>query len=64
MRHNVTGWVRNLPDGRVEAIFEGEKEDIDKVLEFCKKGPTGAKVTKIDALWQDFTGEFEDFKIK
>lgn len=64
VRRNVLGWVKNLPDGRVEAIFEGEKEDIEKVIEFCKRGPSGAKVTKVDVQWQNFTGEFKDFRIK
>ena len=61
---NVTGWVKNLPDGRVEAVFEGEKQDIEEVIEFCKRGPRGARVTKVDVQWQNFTGEFQNFRIK
>ena len=64
IRQDVTGWVRNLPDGRVEAVFEGEKENVEKVIEFCRRGPPGARVAKVDVHWQDFTGEFKDFKIK
>jgi len=64
VKRNVTGWVKNLPDGRVEAVFEGEKENVEKVIEFCKKGPPGARVTKVDVHWQNFTGEFENFVIK
>jgi acylphosphatase len=64
VRRNVTGWVTNLPDGRVEAVFEGEKENVDKVIEFCKRGPPGARVTKVDTHWQDFTGEFKNCTIK
>jgi acylphosphatase len=63
-RQNVTGWVKNLPDGRVEAVFEGEKENVEKMIEFCKRGPRGARVAKADVHWQGFTGEFGDFEIK
>jgi acylphosphatase len=62
-RHNVTGWVRNLPDGRVEAILEGEKEAVDSVIEFCRRGPPGAYVSKLEVSWEDWVGEFSDFKI-
>jgi len=64
VRRNVAGWVKNLPDGRVEAVFEGEKENVEKLVEFCKRGPPGARVTKVDVEWQNFTGEFKNFNIK
>jgi len=63
-RRNVTGWVRNLLDGRVEAVFEGERGDVEKLIEFCKRGPPGAKVTNVQVFWEDPTGEFKDFKIR
>jgi len=63
-RHDVKGWVRNMPDGRVEAVFEGEKENVEKLLEFCRKGPPGARVTKVDVLWENYMGEFADFTIR
>jgi acylphosphatase len=62
--HDVKGWVRNLPDGRVEAVFEGEKDAVQKLIKFCKHGPTGAKVTNINFTWETYTGEFDRFKIK
>jgi len=62
-RRNVSGRVRNTPDGRVEAIFEGEKEDVEKLIEFCRKGPPGARVTKVNVQWEDYTGEFRGFRI-
>lgn len=62
-RNNVVGWVRNLRDGGVEAIFEGEKKNVQKLIEFCKAGPFGAKVDKTKILIQEYTGEFTDFKI-
>jgi acylphosphatase len=63
-RRNVTGWVRNTSNGRVEAIFEGEKEDVEKLIEFCRKGPSGASVTKLDVQWEEYSKEFKDFKIR
>jgi acylphosphatase len=64
LKRNVVGWVRNLPDGRVEAIFEGEKEDVDKLVNFCRTGPQGAYVTKVDVYSEKSTGEFNNFKIR
>ena len=63
-KRNVTGWVRNTYGDRVEAIFEGEKENVEKVIEFCKHGPLGARVIKVDVQWKEYTGEFENFKIR
>lgn len=60
---NVTGWIRNLRDRRVEAVFEGEKDDVQKLVDFCKEGPTGAKVASIEVVWETYTGAFEDFRI-
>ncbi len=60
----LTGWVRNLSDGRVEAVFEGEKEKVDRAIEFCRKGPRGARVTGIEVKWEEYTGEYKDFKIR
>jgi len=63
IRHNITGWVRNLSDGRVEALFEGEKKQLDAIIEFCKRGPPGAYVQKLDVTWEDCTGEFHEFRV-
>lgn len=59
----ITGWVRNLPDGRVEAIAEGEKELLDELVRFCHIGPSGARVSGVEVEWSDFKGEFRGFKI-
>jgi len=59
----VTGWVRNLPDGRVEALFEGDKENVEKLVDFCRRGPPGAYVRNLDLKWEDWKGEFRDFRI-
>jgi acylphosphatase len=62
--HSVTGWVHNLPDGRVEAVFESEEENVQWLIEFCKRGPRGAGVMSISATFEAYTGEFEDFEIR
>ncbi len=64
IKKNIAGWVRNMADGRVEAFFEGEKEDVEKLIVFCKKGPQGAQVTKVDLYWEEYTGKFTGFNIK
>jgi acylphosphatase len=61
---NVNGWVRNLYDDRVEAVFEGEINNVQRMVEFCKKGPPYARVTKVEVVWEEFVGEFEDFKVR
>jgi acylphosphatase len=63
-QYDVKGWVRNLPDGRVEAVFEGENEAVNALIEFCKHGPAGSRVTNIDLRWESYTGEFDKFKVK
>ncbi len=63
-RYDVKGWVRNLPDGRVEAVFEGEEEAVKALIEFCKRGPSGARVTNVDLRWEKFTGEFDAFRVR
>jgi acylphosphatase len=61
---NVTGWVRNIHDGRVEAVFEGEKENVERLVEFCRKGPPHARVTKVEVTREDYVGEFEGFRTR
>ena len=62
-RLDITGWVRNLPDGRVEVIAEGDKQRLDELVQFCRIGPSGARVTNIVVDWSDFEGEFRGFRI-
>lgn len=60
----VFGWVRNCHDGRVEAVFEGEKAHVDQAIVWCKQGPPAAQVTNIEIDWQDFQGEHNDFQVR
>lgn len=62
-RLGLTGWVRNLPDGNVEAVFEGPVEKIREAVAWCKDGPPGARVTRIDEKWDKYTGEFQSFNV-
>ena len=59
----VTGWVRNLPGGRVEAVFEGRKEDVADIVKWCWKGPELAEVNNVELTSGEFTGEFNGFVI-
>jgi len=59
----LTGWVKNLRDGRVELVAEGPKEALKKLLEAVSKGPDAARVEKVDVEEQVFTGEFQTFKV-
>lgn len=63
LSHGVNGWVRNLPDGRVEALFEGEEEAVKALVDFCKKGPRGASVTDIAVNWEPFKEQYKEFQI-
>ena len=60
---DVTGWVRNLADGRVEAVFEGEEENVKKLIDFCRKGSRWSKVAKVEVSWEQYTGKFSIFEI-
>jgi len=64
MGFNLTGWVKNTPDGRVEAVFEGEDDNVDKMLAWCHVGPPAARVQEVITNEQPYTGEFRDFNIK
>ncbi|MDY6839289.1 MAG: acylphosphatase [Thermodesulfobacteriota bacterium] len=63
IERNVTGWVRNLPDGRVEAVFEGDDADVRSAVRWCETGPPIAHVTTVDVEWESYTGEFDSFQI-
>ena len=60
---DLKGWVKNRRDGRVEAVFEGNKNSVDQIIQWCHQGPSGARVMKVHLDWEDYIGEFEDFAI-
>ena len=62
-RLGISGWVRNLPNGKVEALAEGEKGRLNELIRFCQVGPPGAAVRKVEVEWSDYLGEFRGFRI-
>jgi len=60
----VFGWVKNLSDGRLEAVFEGEKKKVEEIVNWAEKGPVSAKVNDVRVEWQEYKGEFKGFKLK
>ena len=63
LKRNVKGWVRNLPDGRVEAVFEGEESDVKSIMKWCESGPPLARVGKVSVEWEPYTGKLDSFEI-
>ena len=61
---NLTGWVRNTKDRRVEAVFEGDDAAVQKIVDWCQVGPPAARVDKVMAMEEQFTGSFPGFSIK
>jgi acylphosphatase len=53
----LDGFVRNLPDGSVEAAFEGDEQRVDSMIEWCRRGPAGARVEDVETVWEEPTGE-------
>lgn len=53
----VTGWVRNTRDGRVEAVFEGERAVVEAMIAWCRKGPPAARVSSVEVVWEEPRGE-------
>ena len=63
--NGVKGWVRNLPDGEtVEAVLEGERESVEKVICWSLRGPPLARVEEVRVTFQEYKGEFTEFTIR
>ncbi|MCX8048195.1 MAG: acylphosphatase [Methylohalobius sp.] len=63
-RLGLVGWVKNLPDGRVEIVAEGKEENLQEFLVWCRQGPPAAQVTEVEVKEESYTGEFSQFFIK
>ncbi len=63
-RLGLSGYVRNLPDGRVEVVAEGEEEALRKLVDWCHEGPPLARVERVEVRWENPTGEFSGFHIR
>jgi acylphosphatase len=62
-KNNVNGWVKNLQDGRVEAVMEGDIENISRLVEWSHGGPANARVEDVEIINEKFTGEFTQFDV-
>ena len=60
----VFGWVKNLAEGRVEAVFEGEKPKVEQLVKWAESGPPGAVVNDLNVVWEEYQGEFNGFEIR
>ncbi len=63
-KRGVKGWVKNLSDGRVEAVFEGEREDVEEMIDFCHEGSRPARVEDVEVNWEEYQEEFSGFEIR
>ena len=63
IKNNVTGWVRNLEDGRVEALLDGNIDDVNAVIEWAHDGPANSRVDYVDIKNEDFKDEFTAFDV-
>ena len=64
IKNNLNGWVRNLDDGRVEIVAEGEKQNIENLVNWCKTGPANSRVDEFELLEENSTSEFKNFEVR
>ena len=60
----LSGWVKNTPDGRVEALFEGHSEKVREMVEWCERGPSQASVESVDTDFEEVRGDLEGFEVR
>jgi acylphosphatase len=63
LKLGLTGWSKNLPNGTVEIVAEGDKDQIAKLIKWCHKGPPTARVEGVEVIWEAPTGEFDAFRV-
>lgn len=64
LRLGIGGWVRNQNDGSVEIVAEGDREQLDEFIDWCRTGPPDARVDELDTSRSEFLSEFDKFIIK
>lgn len=64
LKLGLKGWVRNLPDGRVEALLEGEPAEVSQMIAWCRRGPSGARIDALEEFVEEPTGEFDSFAVR
>ena len=60
----VGGWVSNEPDGSVEVVFQGEREKLESLLDWCRRGPRGASVEDVEVTWEEPQGGLSGFSVR
>jgi acylphosphatase len=63
-KFSITGWVKNLPDGSVAGVFEGDEQDVEAMVQWCRRGPPSAHVAELIAQPEEYRGEFSSFSVK
>ncbi|MDF1566080.1 MAG: acylphosphatase [Deltaproteobacteria bacterium] len=63
-RIGISGWIRNLADGAVEAVVEGKQSELEEFIEWCHQGPPVARVDEVRVRWAEATGEFRTFRVR
>ncbi len=63
-RLNLTGWVANRFDGTVQVVAEGDRADLERLLNFLHRGSPSARVDRVEATWHAATGEFDRFRVR
>lgn len=63
-RRGLKGWVKNLPDGRVEAVFQGSRDLVEEMIKWCHKGPPSAVVTDVEVVWEQPDPDLDGFEIR
>lgn len=64
LQQGVSGWVKNLPDGQVEAVFEGDEDRVRELIRKCRDEQPHASVTDITVSWESYSGEYSDFTVR
>lgn len=62
-QHGIEGWVKNLADGRVEAVFEGDEDQVQTMIDLVKEGPRASRVANVDVKWETPKREFNAFQV-
>ncbi len=63
-KRDISGWVRNMTNGTVEALFQGEMDSIDDLIEWCRIGPVFAEVSEVHVIWQNREENLDSFEIR
>jgi acylphosphatase len=64
VREGITGWVKNLPDGRVEAVFEGDSSQVDRIIAWCRQGSPLSRIDHMEVQEESYQGNFIRFEIQ